>query len=564
MSDTYPLFPTRTTQRLDGIWDFCWLGGEAKIDDVAPAKLAYDDVQAVPGVFDTDLQRRNVRGVGVYRRAVECAAGMQRLTIGGMGLYGRIFWDGHTIGEYRTPYAEVSCDVKATAGRHEIQILVDNRFLSHGPELFHAYDDFYAFGGIYRTVTLQHLPAVSVERAVVTTLDLATGRVRLTLKLGGQESGEVRVGIGFDGAAPQEVTLPVHNSQAVVERNVPGFRLWSPEHPNLHTVAVTLAGDTVVERFGIRTVATRGQQILINGKPVRLLGVNRHESHPEFGPVQPDQLAIDDLRVLRELGCNFIRCVHYQHNPAFFDLCDRMGFLVWEESLGWGCLEADATNPATAALAVQATELMVNRNINNPSIIIWAFLNEGCDNTAAGKRWYGEIAAAIRAIDRSRLVTFASMHKEHGLCYGHADVISINSYPGWFSGVDASHQHYLGTIRPEIERLAEVFDRPEYGGKPLIMSEIGTCGLWGYHDYGRAQWSEEFQSDYFAEACRAVLGNPRYAGLALWEMFDSKSYVNAGAIRGKPRGFNCAGLVDEYRRPKLAFQTVRAIYREQP
>jgi len=94
------------------------------------------------------------------------------------------------------------------------------------------------------------------------------------------------------------------------------------------------------------------------------------------------------------------------------------------------------------------------------------------------------------------------------------------------------------------------------------MTEIGTCALWGFHDYGRSQWSEEFQSDYDEAACHAVLGNPRFAGIALWQMFDSKSYVNVGAIRGKPRGMNCAGLVDEYRRPKLAFETVRAIYRD--
>ena len=138
------------------------------------------------------------------------------------------------------------------------------------------------------------------------------------------------------------VSSPVENNRAVIDLEVPDFKTWSPEHPNLHTVTVTFAGDAVVERFGIRTVATRGQEILINGNPVRLLGVNRHESHPELGPVQPDHLALDDLRMLRELGCNFVRCVHYQQNAAFLDLCDQMGFLVWEESLGWGCLEANA------------------------------------------------------------------------------------------------------------------------------------------------------------------------------------------------------------------------------
>lgn len=560
-SDTYPLHPTRTCHRLDGIWDFCWLG-DVDNDAVAPQTLAYGELQAVPGVFDTALQSRNVRGVGVYRRRVVCDEGTWRLIVGGMGLYGRVFWDGRFIGECRTPYAEVAYDIETSAGGHDLQILVDNRFRSHGPELFHAYDDFYAFGGIYRSVSLQHLPERRMERAVVTTLDVSAGRVRLTLHLGGTISREARVGIGFDTAAPREVVLPVENNRAVIDLEVPDFKTWSPEHPNLHTVTVTFAGDAVVERFGIRTVATRGQEILINGNPVRLLGVNRHESHPELGPVQPDHLALDDLRMLRELGCNFVRCVHYQQNAAFLDLCDQMGFLVWEESLGWGCLEADALAPETAALAVKSTELMVGRHINNPSVIIWAFLNEGCDDTPGGKRWYGEIAAAIRALDASRLVSFASNHGDRGICHEHADVISINSYPGWFAGAEACHAHYLGSLKPEVDRLSAWFSRPEFAGKPLIMTEIGTCALWGFHDYGRSQWSEEFQSDYDEAACHAVLGNPRFAGIVLWQMFDSKSYVNVGAIRGKPRGMNCAGLVDEYRRPKLAFETVRAIYRD--
>ena len=560
--DVYPLYPTRAIHRLDGIWEFKWLGDVAN-DNVSPQSLVYDDVQAVPGVFDTGLDLCNARGVGVYRREVVCAGGAMRVVVAGLGLYGRIFLDGKMIGEYRTPYAEVAYDFEAAAGRHDLQILVDNRFRSHGPEVAHAYDDFYVFGGIYRSVSLQSLPDARVERVVVTTLDLATGRVRLAIKLGGRIGKEVRVGIGFDKAEPKAHVLPVADGQAVVECEVPDFKLWSPESPNLHVVTVTLdGGDAIVERFGIRTVATRSGQILLNGKPVRLLGVCRHESHPEFGPVQPDHLALDDLRILRELGCNYIRCVHYQHNSAFLDLCDRMGFLVWEESLGWGSLPVDAQDPGTSALAVLSTERMVNCHINHPSIIIWAFLNEGCDNTQEGHRWYGEIASAIRSIDGSRLVSYASMHKDHGICYDLADVIAINAYPAWFAGNEACHQHYLSFVRPEVDRLAAWFSQPEYADKPLIMSEIGVCALWGCHDYGRAQWSEEFQSDYFGEACRSILENPRYAGLSLWQMLDTKTYVNHGPIRGKPRGMNCAGLVDEYRRPKLAFQTVASLYRK--
>ena len=84
--DVYPLYPARAIHRLDGIWDFNWLGDMAN-DDVDPQSLVYDDVQAVPGVFDTGLDLCNVRGVGVYRREVVCAGGAMRVVIAGLGLY---------------------------------------------------------------------------------------------------------------------------------------------------------------------------------------------------------------------------------------------------------------------------------------------------------------------------------------------------------------------------------------------------------------------------------------------------------------------------------------------
>ena len=97
-------------------------------------------------------------------------------------------------------------------------------------------------------------------------------------------------------------------------------------------------------------------------------------------------------------------------------------------------------------------------------------------------------------------------------------------------------------IRPEVERLAAWASEGAPAEKPLLVTEIGACALPGCHDYGRAQWSEEFQADYFREACEAILGNPRFAGLALWQLFDTRTYVNAGSVRTKPLGFNFAGL----------------------
>ena len=89
------------------------------------------------------------------------------------------------------------------------------------------------------------------------------------------------------------------------------------------------------ERVGIRQVAIAGQQILINGEPVRLLGYCRHEAHPEFGHGLPGAIQIADLQLLQDLGCNFVRGSHYPQDQRFLDLCDEAGICVWNEVIGW-------------------------------------------------------------------------------------------------------------------------------------------------------------------------------------------------------------------------------------
>ncbi len=559
----YPFHPGRLTEVLDGEWDFAWLG-DADLDGFDPEQVKFDETAAVPGCFDTAGARIGQRGAAVYHTRFEFPAGLARLTFGGLGLYARIYFDNVLLEEVRTPYATIGCELRCDGGFHDLTVLADNRF---GDEsrvpIFKPYADFYGFGGIYRSVKIEQLPELFLDRVKVETVDLASGRVRLKPVLGctGAEPETLAFRVRFDEGAWRTVTAPVTDGVAEFEAEVPDFRIWSPASPALHTVTVAIDGDSIVERFGIRTVSTRGQQILLNGEPIRLLGVNRHESHPNFGPVQPTQLMVDDLKWAKELNANFIRGAHYQQNPEFLELCDRMGFLVWNESLGWNQPESDAKNPETARLLLESTATMVRESFNNPSVIFYGFCNESCSDTPGGRELYRKLAETIREEDSTRLISYASNKFERDLCFDLADVISINPYPGWISQVENWVTVNRAAIRPAFDRHAAYFSsKPEYAGKPLLISESGACGIFGIRDRMRAQWSEEFQSDYFDEAVRAVLDNPRYCGTTLWQMIDCRSYVNVGAIRCKPRGYNSAGLLDEYRRPKLAFDTVRELF----
>ncbi|EIP97374.1 beta-galactosidase/beta-glucuronidase [Opitutaceae bacterium TAV1] len=589
MSTRHPLYPERHSLLLDGLWDFAWLGDtDAVAFRPAAHDAVFDEIAAVPGCYNLAGSRIGGRGAGLYRTRFAFPSGHARLCFGGLGLYARVWLDGHDLAEIKNPYATIAIDtdIRPAAGggdRHELLVLVDNRFDPARVPVFRPSSDFYGYGGIYRSVTLTRLPDTRVERVKITTLDIATGRVRLEARLGGRIPQKLRIRYAFDGGAPAETVLaaPAGKQPLVIETQVPGHRVWSPEHPALHTLSFGIScaeadgpfeeGDAVIEQFGIRTITTLGREILLNGSPVRLLGLNRHESHPQFGPAQPGQLIADDLQWARELNANFIRAVHYQPDSGFLDACDRAGFLVWAESLGWAQPESDAQDPEIVALHRHSAIALVDACLNHPSVIIYAFLNESCSDTPDGRRLYQNLAQTLRDADSSRLISYASNRFEKDLCFDLADIISINPYPGWIGGFgDMANDPdrlwttpVLARIRPEIDRLARYFaETPAHAQKPLLVSEIGACGLYGVRDRARAQWSEEFQQDYFDEAVRAVLDNPRYAGIALWQMFDNRSFVNTGpSVRTKPRGYNNAGLLDEYRRPKLAFDTVKELFR---
>jgi beta-glucuronidase len=561
----YPLHPIRRAINLDGAWEFAWLG-EADLSSLDPARLRFDEIEAVPGVFDTGIKRYGARGTGVYRRRVPfpAPAGTRlRLRLNGLGLWGRVWWDGECLGDVELPYSGYTFEITANgADCHDLAIAVDNRFDAERTPLFPPYSDFYAYGGIYRSIELEELPPLRVERVRVQTLDLDAARVGLEIRLGGDVPDELTLRLAFDGDDGELVVARPEGGVVRLERVLPDARPWSPDHPELHTVTVTLAHDQIIERFGLRTVAARDGAIWLNGERVRLLGINRHEAHPQLGPALPPALVAEDLQMIKALGCNFVRLVHYPHDPIALDLCDELGLLVWEETMGWQLGEREFLSPRARAQMVDQARRMVSDGINHPSIILWAFLNESASDHPTAVPVYREISQAIRELDPTRLVTWASHRYERDLCWEFADVVSLNFYPGWIHPTGDWSTPNLSLIAPYLAEKADYCARPGLEGKPLLVSEIGACGLYGCHDRARAQWSEEFQADYFDEACRAILEEPRYAGLALWQFCDTRSYVNTGNIRVKPRGYNSAGLVDEYRRPKLAYDVVARRFRE--
>lgn len=565
MIKTYPLYPSRSILNLDGVWDFCFVG-ETGLEQLDPSDFRFSDVMCVPGAFDCSPDYYGKRGVALYRTefSLENETPNALLKLGGLGLRARLWIDGREIGFVKLPYSGVELETgRLSAGKHTLSAAVDNRFDPEKMKLFLPYYDFYAFGGFYRSVSLHLLPeAFRIDRVQVRTLDCRTGKVNLRFLFKGDVPDALTARIRFDTqSAFETVSLTVRNGAASLDAAVPDFRLWSTETPNLHSLEVKAAGDHIVESFGIREIRAEKNQILLNGVPVRLKGFNRHESHPEFGPATPEQVMIEDLQNLRRLNCNFIRGCHYPQDQRFLDLCDRMGFLVWEESLGWGNTAEQMADAEFQDLQEQQTRLMVRNSINHPSVIIWAFLNEFQSFTEEGRAICTRLSDAIREEDASRLVTFACCHVRNDICTDLMDIIAYNTYPGWISD-DAAEEppSYIRENRDTIIARFRTYNPPD---KPILVSEMGCCGLYGQHDRGGAQWSEEFQAEYLEEVIRRVFESPELCGLSIWQFNDAKSYCRTGAnIRCKPLAQNLAGVFDQYRRPKLAAETVRKLFAE--
>ena len=258
-----------------------------------------------------------------------------------------------------------------------------------------------------------------------------------------------------------------------------------------------------------------------------------------------------DIRNLKALGANFVRGAHYPQASRFLDLCDEHGLLVWEETLGWGNGAADFANPAFLADNLAQARLMVEKSFNHPSVVLFGFLNEFASDTPAGKAIADRIVAQIRSYDSGRLVTFACNRNGSDIANEGTDVVSFNTYPGWIGSQPGTPDELRARMEADLAGIVAYF-RSKWPGKPIVVSETGACGEYGRHDAAAAQWTEEFEAEYLADAARAVAARPEISGFAVWQLADCRSFHrDGGAVRCKPFAEKLAGIYDGYRRPKL-------------
>jgi beta-glucuronidase len=484
-----------------------------------------------------------------------------RLYCGGLGLWARICVDGQTVATTALPYSPLTVELPPAAhAERELLVLVDNRLDPERVPLVHPRFDFHLYGGIYRSIAWHELPPAWIERARVRVLDLATGRIEVEALLGGAIGERVDVFAAIDDGAEEAICDRVlEEGRLRFELTVPDPSPWTPAAPNLHLLRLRLGGDVIEERFGLRTVDVADGCIRSNCERVKRLGDNRHEVHPQYGPALPLAQLVADLELIRDQGCNFVRGAHYAQDQRFLDLCDELGLLVFEESLGWQAGQEQFASRSFAEHAIAQIRAMIRASINHPAVILWGFLNEGESQRPESQPIYEQLAACVRDEDDSRLLTYACNHPHDCRNLDLVDVVTVNTYPGWYAR-DPDDPRPIDDIEPALRGIMVALAGRGQGDKPFLIGEIGAGAIYGWRDPHAGFWSEQYQADYLAEVCRVVAAEPRIAGCALWQFCDGRTYGGSRSL-GRPRGFNNKGSFDEYRRPKLGAEAVRAAWR---
>lgn len=354
--------------------------------------------------------------VSLYRRHFTMPAGLtgRRVFIdfGGVMTAATITINGRKLGEYRGGYTPFSFELTPHLnwrGDNVLAVEVDSTERNDIPP-FGGEIDYLTFGGIYRDVALRVVPTTFIENVFARPRDVLSDNrsvnVRCYLDSKGASSAQRKVTAELRDGARVIATQSLNVSSVaphydVTLNNLGPIGLWDVDRPKLYQVRVSLfAGDRLTDeyetRIGFREAQFTPDGFFLNGKHLKLRGLNRHQTYPYVGQAMPARVQRRDAWILRrDFKCNAVRTSHYPQSPHFLDACDELGLLVFEEIPGWQHIG----DQQWKNLSVQYVEAMIRRDWNHPSIILWGVrVNESGDD----HDFYTRTNQSAHALDDSR------------------------------------------------------------------------------------------------------------------------------------------------------------------
>ena len=579
----------RPATSLDGTWHYSvdpYRDGEAGFHGEAPGKASrrYADVdveaamKADPtALYEYDMDQsptatlpqswlihapemRYYQGLVWYERKFDAhpKPGMRQfLRFGAVNYKATVWLNGKQVGTHEggfTPFA-IEVTGKLYPGENRIVVAADSQ--ASATTIPPSVTDWENYGGITRSVRLIEVPETYIDDLWVR-LTPDGKKIAIDFQLDGPKKAMASGSFYIEGLFNALVWDTDENGHFSGTIDVPkGTQLWSPDHPKLYTVGVYAeGGDQLADRVGFRTIATKGKQILLNGKPIYLRGISVHEEEVGANPsraVTP-KAAHQLLSLVKDgLHGNYVRLAHYPHSEVMTREADRIGLLVWSEIPIYWRVAFD--NPQVLEKARHMLAEEIGRDRNRASIIIWSIANETPVSEARNKFLF-TLADDVHRIDPSRLLS-AALLTERGTVDGHAemilndplsakvDVVAINTYNGWYTD----------------DKLADV---PKItwrvpADKPLVFSELGADAKAGFHDpVTMRKESEEYQAAYLKATLAMADKIPTLTGMTPWVLKDFRSPRRQHPIF--EQGWNRKGLISETGERKLGFAVLADYY----
>lgn len=467
------------------------------------------------------------------------------LTFEGAAHDSTVFCNGKKVGEHHCGYTAFTVDLTDSVLYGQDNLLcvrLDSRENLNVPPFGYVID-YMTYGGIYRDVRLEVKEKVSLSDIFVhTAIDFRSSPVTA------QITSEITLTESDENVTVRQYYMPKSTATAqeswrlLCEQTVSADTncdkeialtaaitdplLWDTEEANLYILKTQLYQDNTLldeteTTFGIREAVFKKDGFYLNGKKLRIRGLNRHQSYPYVGYAMPESMQRLDADLLKkELGLNAVRTSHYPQSHYFLERCDELGLLVFTEFPGWQHIGDDAWK----AQAVENAEDMIRQYRNHPSIILWGIrINESPDDDA----FYEKTNAVAHKLDPSRPTGgVRAMKKSHLL----EDVYTYNDFlhDGEMPGCDPKKK-----VTSDME-------------KPYLISEYN-----GHMYPTKAFDNEERRSEHairHANVLDAVAGQSDIAGSFGWCMFDYNTHKDFGS--GDRICYH--GVMDMFRNPKLA------------
>lgn len=489
-----------------------------------------------------------LRWTRTFTLNLDAAPGVAWLEFAGVANRGVVRLNGGQVGTLEA-FTRTRLDVRAmliTQGENRLEVELDDRLGSNtvpGAEVEPLVPQLGALAytlvapwepqnGVVREVLLGFAPRAIVSDVFAEPQLGSPDRFRIRVRINGPVSATTRVAVALsDGEQRINDGLAIRTGADTFEitLNVPQARRWSPVDPHLYNLIVTLAEgaviDAVFDRVGLRAITIRGNRFELNGAPLFLRGVTRHDLYGTRGfVVDPDRM-LEDIARMKSLGINFVRTIHYPPDERFVRLADAAGILVSEEIPAW----ARIGNPSVVTSAKHMMSSLIERDFNRPSVIAW-ITGTGADHEAL-RTYYPAIVSAVHTLDTSRPVSYtfddgadtpAAITANYDLAM--ATGMDFLAQAGYWNAASVQ------AIAPILPTDLPVLIAEWTGSEGSNRGPVGQPGFTGFgveliDPDGTGVMTEQFQAQALARALQPWLpyllpGPPAVAGLVYFNWQD--------------------------------------------